>query len=220
MSTIVFTSQTTPATPTTGKVRLYIDSGDDTLKTVDDLGIVTSYAPSTSEQIQDVVGAFIQAGSTKVVVTYNDAGNILSIDIDPSQISHTSLSSIGTNTHAQIDTHIANTSNPHATTKSQVGLANVDNTSDINKPISTATQTALNGKEATITAGTISQYYRGDKTFQTLDKTAVGLGNVVNLNTSNPANITQDSTHRFVSDAEKTTWNAKQNALGFTPENV
>ena len=32
--------------------------------------------------------------------------------------------------------------------------------------------------------------------------------------------ITQDSTHRFVTDTEKTTWNAKQDALGFTPENV
>lgn len=42
--------------------------------------------------------------------------------------------------------HINNTSNPHNVTKSQVGLGNVDNTSDLNKPISTATQTALNGK--------------------------------------------------------------------------
>jgi hypothetical protein len=33
-------------------------------------------------------------------------------------------------------------------------------------------------KEPTITAGTTAQYYRGDKTFQTLDKTAVGLANV------------------------------------------
>lgn len=32
-------------------------------------------------------------------------------------------------------------------TKAQVGLSNVDNTSDANKPVSTATQTALNGKE-------------------------------------------------------------------------
>jgi hypothetical protein len=31
-------------------------------------------------------------------------------------------------------------------TKNDVGLANVDNTSDANKPISTATQTALDGK--------------------------------------------------------------------------
>lgn len=31
--------------------------------------------------------------------------------------------------------------------------------------------------------------------------------------------ITQDSTHRFVSDTEKSNWNGKQEALGFTPEN-
>lgn len=44
------------------------------------------------------------------------------------------------------DQHIANTSNPHSVTKSQVGLGNVDNTSDLNKPISNAVQNALNGK--------------------------------------------------------------------------
>lgn len=45
-----------------------------------------------------------------------------------------------------LETHINNKSNPHEVTKDQVGLGNVDNTSDANKPISTATQTALNGK--------------------------------------------------------------------------
>ena len=38
-------------------------------------------------------------------------------------------------------------------TKSDVGLANVDNTSDANKPVSTATQTALNGKIDTTQKG-------------------------------------------------------------------
>ena len=37
-------------------------------------------------------------------------------------------------------------------TKSMVGLANVDNTSDADKPVSTATQTALDGKENILTA--------------------------------------------------------------------
>ena len=45
-----------------------------------------------------------------------------------------------------LNTHISNTSNPHNVTKAQVGLGNVDNTSDLNKPISTATQSALDGK--------------------------------------------------------------------------
>lgn len=46
----------------------------------------------------------------------------------------------------KFDTHISNKSNPHSVTKAQVGLGNVDNTSDANKPISTATQNALNSK--------------------------------------------------------------------------
>ena len=45
-----------------------------------------------------------------------------------------------------LETHINNKSNPHKVNKAQVGLGDVDNTSDANKPISNATQTALNGK--------------------------------------------------------------------------
>lgn len=39
-------------------------------------------------------------------------------------------------------------------TKSDVGLGNVDNTSDANKPVSTAQQTALDAKQATLISGT------------------------------------------------------------------
>lgn len=45
-----------------------------------------------------------------------------------------------------LETHINNKSNPHEVNKVQVGLSEVDNTSDANKPISTATQNALNSK--------------------------------------------------------------------------
>ena len=69
--------------------------------------------------------------------------------------------------------------------KAAVGLSNVDNTSDVNKPVSAATQTALDGKEDTITAATASEYYRGDKVFATLDKAAVGLSNVDNTSDAN-----------------------------------
>lgn len=39
---------------------------------------------------------------------------------------------------ASIEAHIADLDNPHEVTKSQIGLGNVDNTSDVNKPVSTA----------------------------------------------------------------------------------
>ena len=39
--------------------------------------------------------------------------------------------------------HTGNTSNPHGVTKAQVGLGNVDNTSDADKPVSNAQQTAI-----------------------------------------------------------------------------
>ena len=50
------------------------------------------------------------------------------------------------NVQNNLTTHINNKANPHQVTKEQVGLSNVDNTSDANKPISTATQNALNDK--------------------------------------------------------------------------
>lgn len=50
-----------------------------------------------------------------------------------------SVSSIDIN----VTNHINNTQNPHNVTKTQVGLSNVDNTADIDKPISTAVQSAL-----------------------------------------------------------------------------
>ena len=42
--------------------------------------------------------------------------------------------------------HASDTANPHTVTKAQVGLGNVDNTSDANAPVSTAQQTALDLK--------------------------------------------------------------------------
>jgi hypothetical protein len=48
--------------------------------------------------------------------------------------------------NANIQTHISSNTNPHSVNKAQVGLSNVDNTSDLSKPISNATQNALDLK--------------------------------------------------------------------------
>lgn len=54
----------------------------------------------------------------------------------------------------KVNNHIANKSNPHTVTKSQVGLGNVNNTSDADKPVSTAQATAIADAKA---AGTAAQ---------------------------------------------------------------
>ena len=67
-------------------------------------------------------------------------------------ITVTNLNSVNTYTQAEINSTFAPKANPTFTgsvsgiTKSMVGLGNIDNTTDANKPVSTATQTALDLK--------------------------------------------------------------------------
>jgi hypothetical protein len=86
-------------------------------------------------------------------------------------------------------------------------LANKENsvidTSTTKYPTVNLLKIGLDTKEPTITAGTTGQYYRGDKTFQTLDKTAVGLGNVDNTSDAN----------KPVSSAQQTALDGKQDTL-------
>lgn len=64
----------------------------------------------------------------------------------------------------KINNHIANKSNPHTVTKTQVGLGNVNNTSDADKPVSTAQATAIaDAKAAGTTAQTSINSHAGRK---------------------------------------------------------
>ena len=94
-----------------------------------------------------------------------------------------------------IDEHTSDTHNPHSVSKSQVGLGNVDNTSDANKPISTATQTALDGKAAAS---------------HTHTKAQVGLANVDNTSDAN----------KPISTATRTALNGKADRGVFEINNV
>ena len=51
---------------------------------------------------------------------------------------------------SQLNSHTGNKENPHEVTKEQVGLSEVDNTSDLNKPISTAAQEVIDGIQTSI----------------------------------------------------------------------
>ena len=73
------------------------------------------------------------------------------------------------NISESINSHINDFNNPHSVTKSQVGLSEVDNTSDVNKPISTAQQAALDLKEDISALGTAAY---ADLTTSSNDATA------------------------------------------------
>lgn len=83
------------------------------------------------------------------------------------EASTTVEAAINTNKTA-IDAHVAKQDNPHNVTAAQVGLGNVNNTADADKPVSTAQQAALDLKQD-----------KTDNTLATTSKTVVGAINEV-----------------------------------------
>lgn len=122
--------------------------------------------------------------------------------------------------------HLANVNNPHAVTKSQVGLGNVDNVSDINKPISTITQAALNAKanisalptKASLLLNNIDNTSDVNKPISIATQTELGLkANISDLPTKTSlglanVNNTTDA-NKPVSTAQATAIALKQNTL-------
>ena len=88
--------------------------------------------------------------------------------------------------------------------KADVGLSNVDNTSDLNKPISTLTQTALNLKAD---KSGLTTHTTNTSNPHAVTKSQVGLSNVVNVDTSTTANITDSTDKRFITDIQRTILN-------------
>lgn len=90
--------------------------------------------------VKQSVDVFVKStlGAVAISNDYNDLDNL---PVIPTPISN----------HSQLV--LDDGTNPHGTTKSDVGLSNVDNTSDLNKPISTATQNALDLKQDELISG-------------------------------------------------------------------
>lgn len=93
----------------------------------------------------------------------------------------TSISNVQNNLNA----HINNRTNPHRVTKEQIGLDQVDNTSDANKPISNATQTALNGKFSATDGNALKQ------TIEDMPNLVVTEGSVSHKNNKISLNLRQ-----------------------------
>ncbi|MFI3241222.1 MAG: phage tail protein [Alphaproteobacteria bacterium] len=147
-----------------------------TIKSIEDVcnTLLTSYALKDFSNVADatetIKGIIQLATSTEALAGTNDAKAITPLKakniIDTNNTSLASLYATQTSlatTNTNLSSHTGNVSNPHSVTKSQVGLGNCDNTSDVNKPISTATQTVLDTKQVInlpittlATSGTIS----------------------------------------------------------------
>lgn len=129
------------------------DVGASALSHVHTSGQVTDL----TEVVQDLMNTTIVAG-TNISVSYNDSAGTLTIN---STGGSGGVTSVNTRTGAVV------------LTKTDVGLANVDNTSDANKPLSTADTAAL-----ALKAPLNSPAFTGTPTGIT--KTHVGLANVDN----------------------------------------
>ncbi len=109
-------------------------------------------ADTSTHGVTEILGSSeAQAVTNKTVVVANNtittaaSGNLISTELNAA------LAELQTDidtraTDSDLTTHENDTANPHSVTATQVGLGSVDNTSDLDKPISTATQTALDLK--------------------------------------------------------------------------
>lgn len=93
-----------------------------------------------SKQIQ------LRRGNTAQHTTFTGAVGEVTVDTDKDTLVVHDGSTAGGFPLAResvLSAHTSSTSNPHSVTKAQVGLGNVDNTSDVNKPVSTAQAMAI-----------------------------------------------------------------------------
>lgn len=119
----------------------------------------TAYAGDKGKTVTDALAAHKADTSnphsvTKTQVGLSNVDNTSDANKPVSTAQATAIAdakSAGTTAQTSIANHIADKANPHTVTKAQVGLGNVDNTSDLNKPVSTATQSAINTKATEIT---------------------------------------------------------------------
>ena len=155
---------------------------------------VVEYANLAAFPVTGESGKIYVALNTNI--TYRWAGSTY-VEISPSLALGETIDSAYRGDRGKIayDHSQLTSGNPHNVTKTDVGLSNVpnlDTTNPVNivqtssyRFVTDTEKSTWNGKENAITAGTTAQYYRGDKTFQTLDKTAVGLSNLDNTSDAN-----------------------------------
>jgi hypothetical protein len=129
-----------------------IDAAPDALNTLNELAAAINDDASYASTITTALGNKLD--STTAASTYLTQANASSTYLTQTSASSTYLTQTNaSSTYAPI-TNPTFTGTVGGVTKSMVGLGSVDNTSDADKPVSTATQTALNAKLDSSTAST------------------------------------------------------------------
>ena len=117
------------------------------------------------------------------------------------------IDKINTDQGTDLSAHLRDFSNPHKVTKEQIGLGNVDNTADLNKPISTATQKAIDDAKAANNTALDNHANRTDNPHK-VTKDQVGLGNVDNTADINkPVSVAQQNALDTLSNSLNTAIN-------------
>ncbi|HEX8658450.1 MAG TPA: hypothetical protein VF690_12980 [Hymenobacter sp.] len=115
--------------------------------------------------------------TTKAQVGLGNVDNTADTVKPVSTVQKTYIDSNVNDVRGETMAHVADLNNPHATTKTQVGLSNADNTSDANKPVSTAQAAAIYGTQPTgtaisFTANALFQFASGSFTVNTTGRVA------------------------------------------------
>ena len=136
-------------------------------------------------------------------------------DTARNQLKSDLLEIIRTNKTA-FDNHAADQSNPHAVTKLQVGLGNADNTSDIDKPVSTAQAKAIKAVQDDVTT-----HKQDTDNPHGVTKAQVGLGSADDTSDlDKPVSTAQAAAIKTVQDDITAHKNSKTNPHGVTKSQV
>ena len=168
----------------TNRLNAFLDVDDETLDQVSEIIKLVNDNVTTLEGIL----------ATKVNIA--DIVNNLTTNVSDKPLSAAqgvALKTITEGIQNELDTHEANVNNPHAVTAEQVGLGKVNNTTDMEKPVSTAQQAAI---DAAAAIGTGAQ--------SSIDAHAA--------NTSNPHGVTAEQV-----GARANTWMPTATEVGARP---
>lgn len=198
-------------------IQTHIADGSIHFSVLDSLSDVSTYVGNQGKLLKvnatedgtiwgDPAGTSVAWGDiTGTLATQTDIQAALDGKIDDSQVlTDVPVSALFTDTvydSTAVDSHIATvTGNPHAVSSTDVGLGSVDNTTDLAKPISTATQTALDLKQNNLlTDWIISTAYTTENT-KSAQLGIVQTGGSVTLDSTNDGGISTGHQGQILND--------------------